>query len=221
MRQLTLALAPTPEPTTANFFPGRNGSALAALTEALGAGERFVYLWGAPGSGKTHLLRAIAARAAESGRSTAYVQGPRWDLIEGAAVLAVDDVQALDAAGQLRLFDLCNELRACGGVLAAAADRPPADLRLREDLRSRLASGLVLHVQPLSDEEKVQALKAHAGRRGIALGEDVTDYLLKRVSRDMGTLVAALDALDRLSLELKRPITLALAREAIYESTPD
>ena len=221
MKQLVLALTPTSEPTTANFFPGRNGAALAALAEALGGGERFVYLWGAPGCGKTHLLRAFAARAAESGLSTEYVHGPRWDLMEGPAALAIDDVQALDAAGQLRLFNLCNELRARKGVLAAAADRPPADLPLREDLRSRLASGLVLHLQVLSDEEKAQALKTHAARRGIALGDDVTAYLLKHIPRDMGTLIAALDALDRLSLELKRPITPALAREAIYESTPD
>lgn len=221
MRQLALELTPAPEPTTANFFPGRNGAALAALAEALGEGERFVYLWGAPGSGKTHLLRAFSARAAEAGLATAYVHGSRCDAIEGLAALAVDDVQALDADGQLRLFDLCNGLRARNGVLAAAADRPPADLPLREDLRSRLASGLVLHLQVLSDEEKERALKAHAARRGIALGEDVAGYLLKRVARDMGTLIAALDALDRLSLELKRPITLSLAREAICESTPD
>lgn len=221
MRQLALELAPPPEPTAENFFPGRNGAALSALAEALGGGERFVYLWGAPGSGKTHLLRAFSARAAESGLATAYVHGSHWDAIEGLAALAIDDVQALDAAAQLRLFDLCNGLRERKAALAAAADRPPADLPLREDLRSRLASGLVLHLQVLSDEEKERALKAHAARRGIALGEDVAGYLLMRVARDMGTLIAALDALDRLSLELKRPITLALARDAIHEPTPD
>lgn len=221
MRQLALELTPPPEPTTANFFPGRNGAALAALSEALETGERFVYLWGAQGSGKTHLLRAFAARAAESGLSTAYCHGSRLAPSEGLAALAIDDVQVLDEAGQLRLFDLCNELRARNGVLAAAADRPPADLPAREDLRSRLASGLVLQVQALSDEEKSRALQAHAARRGFALGEDVAAYLLRHVPRDMGTLVAALDALDRLSLELKRPITLALAREAIDRSQPD
>jgi DnaA-homolog protein len=199
MQQLLLELAPAPPPTLENFSPGRNVAALEALREALGGGERFVFLWGPSGSGKTHLLRAFAeaARAAK---------------LEAAAI---DDVARLGEAEQVALFDLCNRLRASGGALAASAGAPPAQLALRADLRSRLASGIVLQLHPLSDADKAAALAAHAARRGIALERELIAYLLSHFERDMGTQIALLEALDRYSLQRKRPITLPLLKEAL------
>ena len=199
MQQLLLELAPPPAPTLENFYPGKNGAALRALREALEGGERFVFLWGPRGSGKTHLLRGFAD-AAKAGALEA---------------VAMDDVARLDEAGQIALFDLCNHLRSTGGALAAAGDAPPAQLALRPDLRSRLASGIVLQLRPLSDEDKAAALRAHAAARGIALDAELIRYLLTHFDRDMGTQIAALDALDRYSLQRKRPITLPLLKEAL------
>jgi len=99
--------------------------------------------------------------------------------------------------------------------VVAAGNAPPAALALREDLRTRLGGGLVYQVQPLADEEKARCLRAEAERRGLRLGDEVLDYLLSRVRRDMRSLAAVLDRLDALSLELKRPITVPLAREAL------
>ena len=171
MQQLLLELAPPPPPTLENFSPGKNGAALKALKEALEDGERFVFLWGPGGSGKTHLLRAFS--------------------------------------------DLCNRLRASKGALAASGEAPPARLALRADLRSRLASGIVLQLHPLSDEDKAAALYAHAAGRGIALDAELVRYLLTHFDRDMGTQIAALDAVDRYSLQRKRPITRPLLKEAL------
>ena len=202
MQQLLLELAPPPPPTLENFYPGENGAALRALREALDGGERFVFLWGPRGSGKTHLLRGFAgaAKATRAGAPEAA---------------AVDDVAGLDEPGQIALFDLCNRLRACDGALAASGDAPPAQLALRPDLRSRLASGIVLQLRPLGDEDKAAALRAHAAARGIALDAELIRYLLTHFDRDMGTQIALLDALDRASLERKRPITLPLLKEAL------
>ena len=163
MQQLLLELAPPPPPTLENFSAGKNGAALKALREALEEGERFVFLWGPSGSGKTHLLRAFAEAAAAKGRA-AYVQAANadWARTGNLATLAVDEVSRLDDAGQIALFDLCNRLRACGGALAASGEAPPARLGLRADLRSRLASGIVLQLHPLRDEDKAAALHAHA-----------------------------------------------------------
>jgi DnaA-homolog protein len=199
MQQLLLELAPPPPPTLENFSPGRNGAALVALREALAGGERFVFLWGPDGSGKTHLLRAFsgAAKAAK---------------VEAAAV---DDVARLDEAEQIALFDLCNRLRVSGGALAASAEAPPAQLALRPDLRSRLASGIVLQLHPLGDTDKAAALAAHAARRGMAVDGELIGYLLSHFERDMGTQIALLDALDRYSLQRKRPITLPLLKDAL------
>jgi len=193
MRQLILELAPAEPPGFASYVPGRNAAAVRALERALAGGERFVYLWGPTGSGKTHLLRSFAAAG---GR-------------------AADDVHRLDDAGQSALFDLYNEARASGTALVAAGHLPPDGLRMREDLRSRLGSGIVLQLHPLSEDEKAEALRAHARRRGMALSADLIAYLLTHLQRDMGTQIAVLDALDRYSLEHKRPLTLPLLKQAL------
>lgn len=214
MQQLLLELAPPPEPTLENFFPGRNSAALKALRAALESGEPFVYLWGAGGSGKTHLLRGFARAA---GAASAYFRADRadWKRAEKLRAFALDDVSRLDPSGQIALFDLCNGLRASGGALAASGEAPPAGLGLREDLRSRLASGIVLQLQPLGDAEKAQALREHALGRGLALSEDLIAYLLTHFERDMGSQIALLDALDKYSLQRKRPITLPLLKEGL------
>jgi len=197
MQQLLLGLAPPPPPTLENFFPGRNGAAVKALRDALGDGEGFVFLWGPGGCGKSHLLRAFTGAAA------------------GREAVAVDDVARLGDAEQVALFDLCNRLRASKGALAASATVPPAQLPLRPDLRSRLASGIVLQLVPLSDDDKAAALAAHAARRGMSVDRGLITYLLGHFDRDMGTQIALLDALDRYSLERKRLTTLPLLKEAL------
>ena len=199
MQQLLLELAPPPPPTLENFSAGKSGAALKALRDALEEGERFVFLWGPSGSGKTHLLRAFSEAAAAAKLEAA----------------AVDDVARLDEAEQIALFDLCNRLRGSGGALAASGGAPPAQLGLRADLRSRLASGIVLQLRPLNDADKAAALHAHAAARGIALDGELIRYLLTHFDRDMGTQIAALDAIDRYSLQRKRPITLPLLKEAL------
>ncbi len=232
MRQLLLQLAPPPAPTLDNFVPGRNGAALQALRDiARGAGaERFVYLWGEPGSGRSHLLRGLA-QAADAGKGLYLCGTPggsvaadnRIAVDDGIAVddvIGVDNVQDLPAGAQIELFDLYNRVRAAGGALVASGNAAPAQLALREDLRSRLAWGLAFELHPLSDAEKAAALREHARRRALALPEDVVAYLLRHTRRDMTSLIAVLDALDRYSLEQKRPVTLPLVRDAL-ESMKD
>jgi len=220
MRQLLLQLTPPPAPTLDNFVAGRNGAALQALRDMADgtAAERFVYLWGEPGSGRTHLLRGLAQAA--RARQALYL-GDAADI--GAAdggLIAVDDVQGLSADDQIRLFDLYNRMRAAGGTLVASGDAAPAQLALRADLRSRLAWGLAFQLHPLSDAEKAAALREHARARALELPEDVVAYLLRHARRDMASLIGILDALDRYSLEHKRPLTLPLVRDAL-ESMKD
>ena len=220
MQQLLLQLAPAPAPTLDNFVRGRNAAALQALRDiAAGAGgERFVYLWGEPGSGRTHLLRGLVQAAVA--RKALYLAGAPGGAAADAGVIALDDVQRLGAGGQIELFDLYNRVRAAGGALIAAGDAAPAQLALRADLRSRLAWGLAFQLHPLSDAEKAAALRAHARARSLALSEDVIAYLLQHARRDMASLIGILDALDRHSLEQKRRITLPLLRDAL-ESMKD
>jgi DnaA family protein len=126
----------------------------------------------------------------------------------------VDDVDRLDAPAQVALFNRLNAVREqADAACVVAGPLPPARLALREDLRTRLAWGLVYQLHPLSDEEKAAALREHAAATGLALPDDVLRYLLSRLPRDLRTLMAALDALDAYALARKRPLNLALLRE--------
>lgn len=207
--QLTLDLLRPLQPTLDNYVAGRNAEALDALRRvARGAApDRIIYLWGEPGCGRTHLLRALA-------RATTTALWSAASTPDATGLSLVDDVDELDAAGQIALFNRLNAVRASAtAACVIAGPAAPAGLRLREDLRTRLAWGLVYQVQALSDEEKAQALAAHAASRGVQIAADVIPYLLTHLPRDMRTLVAALDALDAYALAVKRPLTVQLVRE--------
>jgi DnaA family protein len=215
--QLILDLARPEPPAFANIDAGANGEAVAAV-EALAAGgsrETGVRLWGAGGAGKSHLLCA-AASAAHGLRPVISCASPRDVPVAAAdasALLVVDAVDQADACAQGRLFTQLNALAAGRGQWLAAATAPPARLALREDLRTRLALGLVFELTPLADADKPQALAAYARERGFRLSDDVIGYLLAHGRRDMPSLVAALAALDRHSLATRRMVTVPLLRE--------
>jgi len=219
MKQLALTLASPPAPTLDNFVAGRNAEALSVLAEVAAgrSAERFIFLWGEPGSGRSHLLQALVVGLRARGVAAEYVpragEFPAGEPIPGA--VAVDDVGVLGDAAQVAFFNLYNTMRERGGIVVAAGDAPPARLNLRPDLFSRLAWGLVYHLHALSDEEKADALKRHAAARAFDLPDGVADYLLRHLRRDLPSLIAMLDALDRYSLEAKRPITLPLLRELL------
>jgi DnaA family protein len=211
MRQLILDLLPATPPSLDNFVPGGNVETLAALTGWL-AGDRIdpsFCLWGEPGSGKSHLLQASGFDYVDAAADPSLSAAPASDQ------LAVDHVDRLDDAGQVALFNHFNRLRMGGGRLLTAVPQPPAHLALREDLRTRLGSGLIYRLQALSDEEKAAALAAQARERALKLAPESISYLLRHAPRDMRTLSAVIDALDRYSLEHKRPITLPLLREVL------
>lgn len=222
MKQLVLELAPPAAPGLGNFAAGRNAAALAALDAALAGSEPVVYLWGETGSGKSHLAQAFVAAARKAGLSSRYAHAAQIRALDasGLEVLALDEVDRLDPDGQLLAFDAVNRLRLAGGILLATGRLPPADLALREDLRTRLGAGIVRQLIPLDDAEKRAALAAHAAARGLPVSAEILDYLLARRARDMRSQVAVLDALDRASLALKRPLTLPLVREALKSIEP-
>lgn len=217
MKQLALDITAPHAPTFGNFVVGCNVEAILHLRAAIaGKGERFVYLWGEPGSGRTHLLKATAE---EAGKDAAYVAcDTNSTFVDEAPLLVADDVERLGADAQIALFNRYNALREQGGGLIASGNVPPVQLKLRPDLLTRLGWGLVVLVQALSDAEKAQALRQHAKGRGFLLSPEVITYLLSHAPRDMGALYATLDALDRFSLETKRAVTVPLVREWMSEN---
>jgi DnaA family protein len=215
MRQLILELLPEAAPGLDNFVAGGNGEALTGLAAWLAPENRepLLMLWGGPGAGKTHLLRASEAHYID-----ASIDPELAAIGELLDFYAIDNVELLGENGQIALFNLFNRLRAAGGRLLVAATVPPLQLKLREDLRTRLGSGLIYRLQPLTDAEKIGAISAQAIARGLRLPPDALNYLFARAPRDMRSLTAFMTALDRYSLEHKRPITLPLLREVLHES---
>jgi DnaA-homolog protein len=238
MRQLLLDLDPGKPQTLANFITGQNHELVQLLAQFAGHAEalpreRFVYLWGEPGAGKTHLLKALADTGAARYIGPDSVADTAGDTVDEAGAFLftpsirlylLDDCDALSPAAQIAAFALFNQIRDNGALLVSAGSQPPALLDLREDLRTRLGWGLIYQVHGLSDEEKITALNQAAASRGFTLAPGVLPYLITHFRRDMPSLSAMLDALDRYSLETQRPVTLPLLRHLLQleneSSTP-
>lgn len=194
MKQLLLDIKPAAPPTLQNFVVGRNAEALSSLQTAVnGQNPQFIYLWGESGSGKSHLLQACKAI--------------------GASI--VDDVHLLNNDAQIDLFNQYNQRKEAGEWMITAGLHAPTQMGLRDDVATRLAWGLVYQLQPLNDIEKATAIKQHAFERGMKLPDEVVDYCLRYLRRDLPTLMATLDALDEWSLTMQKPITVPMLRKLL------
>ena len=219
MEQIPLAIGPESQPTFDNYHAGVNGPALDHL-RSLNLPAPPVYLWGAGGCGKTHLLQALAAHCQAAGQQLAWFDAADplpWPLVPGWALVIVDRCEALDEAAQHAAFALFEDAAAHGVQWLAAGRLPPVDLALRDDLRTRLSWGHVFALQPLPDAETRAALRREADRRGIFLSDEVMAFLLSHFERDLGNLMRLLDRLDRYGLAKARRVTVPLVRQMLIE----
>jgi DnaA family protein len=221
LKQIPLAIGPAPVFTFENFLPGANAAALAHL-QALSVGAPPVFLWGGPGSGKTHALRALAERWQASGAQVGWYDadtGLPWEMPSHPSLLVLDDCQRFDEGQQRAAFALFVEAATHGLAIVASGTAPPIDLDLREDLRTRLGWGPTFALQPLSEPEMRAALRREADRRGILLGDEVIDYLLTRFARDLKHLMRLLDRLDEFALAAKRAVTVPLLKQMLADES--
>jgi DnaA-homolog protein len=220
-QQMLLDLSLEQAPMFENFVVGRNEELFGRL-QALKEGRSFdaLYVWGNEGCGKSHLLAATAQDAAQS-RSVLSLNGSEVgsDLSAVAGqLLVIDDVERLSPDAQIALFRVFNAARLVGIALLLSGKSPPLALGVREDLRTRIGQNLIYEVQTLSDQEKSAALRRHALLRGMRLEDGIVQYLMRHGRRDLPSLMAMLDGLDRMSLEQQRPLTLPLLREVMQSS---
>lgn len=225
--QLPLGVGLRDDATFANFFPGANASLMTHLDEQLGeGGEPFLYLWGGEGVGCSHLLQAACHNADAEGKRALYLPLDALghfppDILEEPErldLLAIDDLQLV--VGRKRweeaLFHGFNRLRDAGKRLIIAADRSPRQLEVKlPDLASRLSWGVVFHVQPLDDGQRLAALQLRARVRGMQLPDEVARYILHRGPRQLDRLSEILARLDRESLSAKRKLTIPFVKQAL------
>ena len=226
--QLSLPLYLPDDETFASFWPGDNSSLLAALQNVLRQEHSgYIYLWAREGAGRSHLLHAACAELSQRGDAVGYVPLDKrtWfvpevlDGMEHLSLVCIDNIECIagDELWEMAIFDLYNRILESGKTrLLITGDRPPRQLNLGlPDLASRLDWGQIYKLQPLSDEDKLQALQLRARLRGFELPEDVGRFLLKRLDREMRTLFMTLDQLDRASITAQRKLTIPFVKEIL------
>lgn len=224
--QLPLSIGLRESATFDNFVAGKDAVVLDVLQRACAGDERFVYVSGAPGSGKSHLLQAACHACSERGGSV-YLplkEADQLDIemldgLEVMALVAIDDVDAIagQVAWETALFHLYNRIRNEGeGALLLTGSTPlNASPIVLPDLKSRLTWGLAFQLTGLSDADKLQAMQRRAYERGFDLPDEVGAYLLRHYHRDMVALFDLLDRLDAVSLIEQRRLTIPFVKEVI------
>jgi DnaA-homolog protein len=219
MKQIPLPIFATPQPSFENFLVGDNAAALRHL-QALVLPAAPVYLWGPPGSGKSHLLKSLAAHCQAAGRTVGWLDADQplpWAFDPLWALLVFDRCDELSAAAQHAAFALFEDATTHGVQIAAAGRVPPVDLPLRDDLRTRLAWGHVFALQAPSDAQTRAALRREADQRGTLLPEELLDHLLLHFPRDLSHLMHLVVRLDQFALAHARRMTVPLLREMLQE----
>ena len=225
--QLPLGLTLKESARFTSYFSGQNEEAVNTLrASAEGPGDTLVYLAGATGLGKTHLLQAACQQAADAGRSVVYLPlrhlgGLSPSVFEGLErtdVVCLDDVDAIAvrADWERALFDLFNRLQESGTTLLVTAGKRPDQNGIQlADLVSRLCWGVTYVLKPLDEETLFAAVTCRARARGLELPEDTARFLLRRFPRDLASLCDLLDRLDQASLVARRRLTIPFVKAAI------
>lgn len=229
-QQLPLALRWPAQQRFETFVADGNTTALSLARESATAKQPdWVFLAGAKGSGKSHLLLAACARASANGRRAQYLplatltrdRATAIRALGGSELLGIDDVDTIagERDSEHALFDLYNRGKADKATLLFAAVRPPAQLGLSlPDLVSRLSACAQAQLKPLDEAARRAALRQRAAARGLELDDAVIDWLFAHTPRDLGSLTALIERVDRESLAAKRRITIPFLRGLL---TPD
>ncbi len=225
--QLPLNLSLRDSATFDSYVAGPNAQAVDYLHRLAGHGwEPGVYLWGAPGSGKSHLLQAVCHAAGAVGAAAVYLPMELADRFPSEALnglehlsrICIDDIEAIAGRRdwEIALVHLIDRVHAAGGGLVVTGNAAPPALGLElPQLASRLAGGLTLQLQILAEADKLQALQWRAARRGLTLTMEAGRYLVRHYGQDMNRLFTALETVDQASLVAQRRLTIPVLRDVL------
>jgi hypothetical protein len=202
-----------------NFVVGASNrlavSAAHAVARAPAAIYNPLYLHGAAGMGKTHLLAALghAALAYQPGLRAVYVTlAALEDELRGAPpgaakpalrdqeldLVLLDEAEGIDRRPDLQeaLLALIATLQARGGQIVLAGSRAPLIMAgIDPRLFSRLSSGLVVDIGTPEYDTRLAILRNAAAARGLAFPADVLDDLARTINYNVREMKAALDRL--------------------------
>ena len=229
MEQIPIQFDLKVEQSFSSFYIACHQEVVQQLTDiSSGKGEQQIYLWGAQGLGKTHLLHACCQQAYQLKRSAFYLplqknNLPPPDVLEGLEVLdlvCIDNIEfcAGDHAWELALFKFYNINRENDHQLIISAHCPPNFLPLAlPDLKTRMSWGLTLKLQELSDSERIAALTCKAKYLGFEISPQVGQFLNKHYARDLPALWNLLPKLEHATLVAKRKLTVPFLKQILVE----
>lgn len=219
-QQLTLGIRLRDDATFENYFAGENEQVIHNLHMQ---NEPYVFLFGASGTGKSHLLQAACHQVGQQGFPVVYLplaeEGLKPAMLEGLEsmrLIALDDIESVvgDDDWERALFNLYNRAREKGVNILVSSTEPLTSLNIKlADLKSRLSWGPIFKLTALNDKNKQLALQKRAKNRGLDLADDVVTYLLKRSPRDMNSLFILFEKLDKASMVEKRKLTIPFIKD--------
>lgn len=226
LEQLPLGFRLRDDATFASFLPADNQQVVHAVLNLLqGKGDNYLYIWGAEGSGRSHLLQAICHAAPEFQQTAVYISLDGKQLnsdlffgLEHVGLICIDDVEKIagNTYWEEQLFHLFNKVRDHNNRLLITGDVPPNNLTIKlPDLKSRLCWGTVYQLHTLNDEQKLAALRLRAQSRGLDLDLAVGKFLLRRCPRNMTQLFKTLEQLDQASLAEQRRLTIPFVKNVL------
>ncbi|MDG6882096.1 DnaA-homolog protein hda [Phocoenobacter uteri] len=233
--QLPLPIHQVNDETLENFYAQNSLVLLDSLRQNFGqVTQPFFYIWGNESCGKSHLLKAVNNHFLMEQRNASYIPLQKSCYFSSVVlentdfldVICLDDIQLIvgDSEWEEALFDLFNRLREQQSsnqqrktLLLISANCPPNQLNIKlPDLRSRLNWGEVYQLKSFTDEEKCTILQQRANQKGLELSSEVANFLLKRLDRDLNSLIDTLDELDQASLQAQRKITVPFVKEILH-----
>jgi chromosomal replication initiator protein len=236
-----------PKNTFETFVVGNNNNfayaAAQAVAQAPGKSYNPLFLYGGVGLGKTHLLHAIGQHVSQNkkGARVAYVSSEKFtneyiDAIQNnqlvkfrkkyrqTDVLLIDDIQFL--AGKERIqeefFHTFNALHEAHKQIVLTCDRPASEIQnLEHRLVSRFEWGLVTDLQPPDVEMRLAILQKKIQIMGVALPEEIVNFLANRIRTNIRRLEGALIRVASYASLTGKKLTLevveGLLREVLHE----
>lgn len=225
--QLTLALDTNPATSFDTFYVDDSNELVCQSVEAFVQGtlvEQQLFIWGASGVGKSHLLISACQLASEQGYQVAYLPGELANAndaligLEQCEFVCIDDLQRLDRSAEEDLFNCINRCRDADTRLLFAADRQPEELGLQlRDLTTRLTWGPRFQLNSLGEDALIKALRKEIRLRSMEAGDEVISYVMRRAPRHMPALKQLVDRLEAASLSEQRRLTIPFVRSVLGE----
>ena len=223
MEQLLLPVSVSEHMVFDSFYPGSNLEIYQSLQDHI---EKLLWIAGTRGSGKTHLLQAAFHQCIRLANKSLYIPMREFeqlspevlDDLDQLDLICIDDIEFILGcqAWEIKLLDLYERLHTTNTRLLITSHETPKVLNFfLPDLASRFSMSVVHQLKVLSETEIISAIQLHADIRGFNLPIESANYLLKRVERNVSSLIEIIKILDYESLSKQRKLTIPFIKNIL------